>query len=968
MKISKLAASCLGFFGGVVIALMNPMVCSAAPEGYTEYKVQGHSISFPDDWYVMYEGKEDLEEIYTMYQLDSYESFQERLDGAILEAVNVADADLNSQTGALESENGMDLFMLEDTEKFPLDYKELKEQPEDVRQSFLEAYANQMKSESGMSLGDTYLAEGTNADFAVITLSYLDYHYIVAGTVSGGRVFTFMTLSRNGEEVIAEKEKIVGEILQSYCLEETAANADGGEKAEDTAVIEESPENITIEKEVIEISLGIFIILLFVLLLIGVKGKKKQEFHEDAFSLSVMKGLQGFCAVGIILHHLAQAITQNNNLDKGTLNLMCDIGVFFVGVFFFCSGYGVYTSLKTKPDYLKGFLSKRLSTILVPFYTGNTIFVLTAILFGETFTKAELISALTGWVLLNTQLWFIVEIFILYIAFYILFKILKNEKTAFIFMGVFIIAFMAASLFLGHDFQTKSGGAWLKGEWWYNSILLFYIGMIFSRYYNALLANMKKNYLVWMSAGLIGSGVFYALTEYMLKTKGYWAEWDGHPGYLEKIQTLSCQLPMIIFMVITFFLITMKFQFKNDLLAFLGKIAIELYIIHNLFIIYLRDQIEIKNDFIYIISVYILAISMAVLLHAFDQRVIALIKGKNPGGGGGEGIEEQKDTKLDSQREYFIDCMRLLMTFFVVFIHSPFGGKAGEIFFCFGKMAVPFFIVVSGYFCFSDKTEIFKQRIKKQAKRIFMFCVGANFLYVYLYLIGNKLGLIPVGIQKQVNDSSIVDLFLYNQSPVADHLWFLGSLFYALILMLVLIKIKFHKHILFLAPVLLCIYLYLAYNGGGDFIRYRNVLIVTLPYFMMGCLIHRYKQKIQEIVKPGILISTAAVFVVCVAGEYLIRKNTGVPYLSIEVLVYLVVLVCLYYPNIGSKGIVWWLGSRCTLPVYIWHMGVLWVLWFAYTSFAKTYPTAVTVIAFALPLLLSAFIGKIKQHSHVKLL
>ena len=713
--------------------------------------------------------------------------------------------------------------------------------------------------------------------------------------------------------------------------------------------------------------LGIFIILLLVLLLVGVKGKKKKEFYEDAFSLSIMKGLQGFCAVGIILHHLAQTITQYGKIDKGILNIMCDMGVFFVGVFFFCSGYGVYTSLKTKPDYLKGFLSKRLSTILVPFYTGNTIFVLTAMLFGEKFTKTELISALTGWVLLNTQLWFIVEIFILYIVFYLLFRFLKNEKTAYLSIGVFIIAFMAVSLFLGHDFQTKSGGAWLKGEWWYNGILVFFIGMTFSRYYDTLIANIKKVYWVWLSAGLIGSGVFYALTLYMLRTKGYWAEWDGHPGYLEKIQTLSCQLPMIIFMVMTFFLVTMKFQFKNNLLSFLGKIAIELYIIHNLFIIYLRDQIKIKDDFIYIISVYVLSISLSVLLHAFDQRVIALILGKKSGGGSGGGMEEQKNTEAKIQREYFIDCMRLLMAFFVVFIHSPFGGKAGEIFFCFGKMAVPFFIVISGYFCFSDQTEVFKKRIRKQAERIFMLCVGANFLYVYLYLAGNKLGIITVRIYRQVNDASLVNLLLYNQSPVADHLWFLGSLFYALAVMLVLIKLKSYKNILFSAPVLLGIYLYLSYNGGGEFIKYRNVFIVTLPYFMMGCLIRRYKQKIQEKIKPGILISAAAVFSVFVVIEYLLRENTGVPYLSIEVLIYLVVLICLYYPNVGSKGIVWRLGSKCTLPVYISHMAVLWFFWFVCTSFAKTYPAVVTVTAFVLPMLFSAFIEKIKQHDSMKL-
>ncbi len=379
------------------------------------------------------------------------------------------------------------------------------------------------------------------------------------------------------------------------------------------------------------IQLGIFEVLLLAVLIWGLKGSKRREFHEDAFSLGITKGIQGFCAAGIMLHHMAQTITNYGNVNKGIINYMNDIGVFFVGIFFFCSGYGLYTSLMKKPDYLKGFFRKRLPSILVPFYVGNTIFVLTAMLFGARFKTGELISFLTGWVLLNSQLWYIVEIFILYVVFYLLFR-WKKGRLSYILMGVFVVVLMSVSLLLGHDYKTISGGAWLKGEWWYNGIFLFFIGITFARYYDTLIKHIKKFYPVWLIVSLAGSGVFYALTEHMLKTKGYWMERAGYPGYLEKVQTLSCQVPMILFMVIAFFLITMKVQFGNKVLDFLGKISLELYIIHNLFIINLRNQIRIENDFLFILSVYVMAISMAVLLYAFDQKIIALFHGRKVDG------------------------------------------------------------------------------------------------------------------------------------------------------------------------------------------------------------------------------------------------------------------------------------------------------------------------------------------------
>lgn len=702
-------------------------------------------------------------------------------------------------------------------------------------------------------------------------------------------------------------------------------------------------------------NLSIFLVLLFAILIWGVKGSKKREFHEDAFSLRITKGIQGFCAVGIMLHHMAQTITDNGKIDRGIINYLCDIGVFLVGIFFFCSGYGLYTSLKSKPDYLKGFFRKRLPTILVPFYVGNTIFVLTAMLFGTRFKTSELISLLTGWVLLNTQLWYIVEIFILYIVFYLLFRLSKG-RLPYILMGVFVVGFMGCSLLLGHDFKTVSGGAWLRGEWWYNGVFLFFIGITFARYYDSLMKNIKKYYPIWLFVSLVGSGVFYALTIQMLKTKGYWMEWDGYPGYLEKVQTLACQLPMVIFMVMAFFLITMKLQFRNKVLDFLGKISLELYIIHNLFIINLKNNIRIKDDFIFILSVYIMSISLAVLLYAFDQKIISLLTGRKTGRGDGN----LKVKSGEDIREHLIDCLRLLMAFLVVFIHAPFGGKAGELVFCFGKAAVPFFIVVCGYFCYSHQPEQFAARLKKQAVRLFMLCAGANFLYVYLYLIGNKLGWSRGSLSSLLTEKSIVSLFLYNQSPVADHLWFLGSLSYALVLMLIFVTLKIDKVVMFIAPVLLGVYLFLSYNGSGDWIKYRNVLIVTLPYFMMGCLIRKYKDEILAIVKPVVFNTAAVLFVVLVFVEYLIRKNIGVPYLSIEVLVYLIVIVCLRYSQVGKGTAIEWLGSKCTLFVYVVHMGVLWGFWYFYAGFSGRYPALVTVLGFVIPLAASAVIEGVK--------
>ncbi len=365
----------------------------------------------------------------------------------------------------------------------------------------------------------------------------------------------------------------------------------------------------------------VFYSALAVILLLGVQMKGKGVWHEDALSLPVSKGILGFCAVGIMLHHMSQTIYFAGE-DAGILMFMVDIGVCFVGVFFFFSGYGLYSSLRDKPDYLHGFLLKRLPVIVIPFYMCNFVFIAGAALGGYSFQKGELLPYLTGYTLMNTQMWYIVEIFFLYLLFYLVFKLIKKKGAACLVYGIALCALTVGSLLLGHDNKTVSGGAWFYGEWWYNATMLLWIGMLFARYEKPILTFCRKYYGFVLTIDVLLTCFFYTRTMQALQTKGYWREWEGYPGYAEKFQTLAVQLPFIFFFVLFLILLTQKIQFKNKILSFLGEISLELYLVHNVFIMYL----PVKNRFWFILAVYAAGIAAAALLHAVDKRLIGLLK------------------------------------------------------------------------------------------------------------------------------------------------------------------------------------------------------------------------------------------------------------------------------------------------------------------------------------------------------
>ncbi len=365
----------------------------------------------------------------------------------------------------------------------------------------------------------------------------------------------------------------------------------------------------------------IFYSALAVILLMGVQTAGKGRWRETSLSLQPSKGILGFCAVGIMLHHMSQTIYFANE-DPGILLFMVDIGVCFVGMFFFFSGYGLYSSLRDKPDYLKNFLKKRLPAILIPFYLCNFVFILGSYIGGYRFEEGELLPYLTGWILMNSQMWYIVEIFILYLLFYAVFSLIKNKDAACIVYGVAIVAMIVVSLLLGHDTTTKSQGMWFHGEWWYNATLLLWVGILFARWEKQILSFIRKFYVLVLIPCLGFTAFLYNRTMYMLQNKGYWYEWDGYAGYKEKFQTLGVQLPFIILTVLTVVVVLQKLEFGNKILKFLGSIAMELYLIHNLFILYL----PIRNRVFFIIGVYAASIALATLLHLIDRKLLSLLQ------------------------------------------------------------------------------------------------------------------------------------------------------------------------------------------------------------------------------------------------------------------------------------------------------------------------------------------------------
>ena len=108
--------------------------------------------------------------------------------------------------------------------------------------------------------------------------------------------------------------------------------------------------------------------------------------------------------------------------------------------------------------------------------------------------------------------------------------------------------------------------------------------------------------------------------------------------------------------------------------------------------------------------------------------------------------------------------------------------------------------------------------------------------------------------------SSVKSWILVNESPLAGHLWFLGSMIYAMTIVVIFVKLKIFKYVSLASPLFSLVYILMAYSGKFSFIYCRNSIFCTMPYFMFGCVFRKYENRIKNIDKKATKIAFLSSF------------------------------------------------------------------------------------------------------------
>lgn len=377
-------------------------------------------------------------------------------------------------------------------------------------------------------------------------------------------------------------------------------------------------------------------VVLPVILLWGARFTGPRKFNDEFLSLEQSKMLQGFLAICIMLHHIAQKtcapwMYPPSRIVHG-LDIFVPSGFLLVSVFLFFNGYGVYKSFHAKENYLKGYVKRRILPVVLALYTTTFIFFIARLLIGEKMDANQIFLYLTSIDLCNPNTWYVIVLPFLYLFFYISFRLFKKDGLAVLSTTALVIMYLLLGTSIDHN------DYWIRGEWWYNCVFLFPIGVIFAKFENKIIPHLKKYYWVYLIAALAAYYPLYKYSDYICNIFGYYGDnWGAPDTVLRRRISLLSQIALTSEFVFCILLLNMKLKIGNKFLKFMGSITLEFYLIHSLYVELFGWQFDggvpspyhIKYVIVYVLVVFTLGVASAVPLKMLHELILGKKKTKS---------------------------------------------------------------------------------------------------------------------------------------------------------------------------------------------------------------------------------------------------------------------------------------------------------------------------------------------------
>ena len=299
--------------------------------------------------------------------------------------------------------------------------------------------------------------------------------------------------------------------------------------------------------------MDIFVFLLLVIAIYGIKFYPSNSYNPDFISKTTCLSLKGLLALIIILHHCSLSCSESSYAFR----FFSYFGFLVVSIFFFISGYGLMKSFGGKTT--QSFAKKHLVKIGIPFFVFNLLYYGLSVYESHPFSAGYIVYSylVYGHPIIDSGWYFVVYILLL-IVFYCNMR-LKPDDPSWQIVGSLLFC-----LFWSGFCKWR---AW--GNWWHYSNYAYIMGLVMGFKEKIIVDFCKKHYSILLALTL----VLFAFVFHLAR---------------ENDNDVFAHLICSVITPILVFLLFGKFKFGNCLLRWLGKLSLELYLVHGIFLYHFK--------------------------------------------------------------------------------------------------------------------------------------------------------------------------------------------------------------------------------------------------------------------------------------------------------------------------------------------------------------------------------------------
>ncbi|MBR5231810.1 MAG: acyltransferase [Clostridia bacterium] len=271
------------------------------------------------------------------------------------------------------------------------------------------------------------------------------------------------------------------------------------------------------------------------------------------------------------------------------------------------------------------------------------------------------------------------------------------------------------------------------------------------------------------------------------------------------------------------------------------------------------------------------------------------------------------------KRNSSIDAVRAIACAAVLFIHCRFPAPVTQYMDALGRFAVPFFLMVSGFFAYRADRE---QALAAAGKHL-RATVRLTLIGTLLYAVSNTIHRLRMGqhafawLDSLRSAEGVFNFFLFNRAIfLSSVMYYLFALIYVYAIFWLLLRYRAVRHAEKLIPVLLCACVVLTEFVGTPWYYSGNFLLTGLPFFLLG---HYFARRgiscarARYFILPGIVLTLA---------EAVFFHNDVYCYIGTLVLSISLLLACLHQPEASVPKALVWFGRNCSVCVFLIHCAV----------------------------------------------